>query len=81
MLTRQVPNLDFPPDFIRFGLIFKELQDRRHAADYDPTARFAKSDVLDLIARAERAIAMFERSPAKHRRALAILVLLGRPRR
>ena len=81
MLTKQAPNLRFPSDIRRFGILFKQLQEQRHAADYDPNSTFAKSDVLDLIEKAERAIDLFERCPTKHRRALAVLVLLGKPRR
>lgn len=39
MLTKQVTGLDFPPGIIRFSLIFKNLQEKRHEADYDPSSR------------------------------------------
>ena len=80
MLTRQVGPLAFPPEIVRFGLTFKILQEKRHEADYDPSSTFRKADVAALIDDAERAIASFLAAPPRNRRALAILVLLGRPR-
>lgn len=80
MLTKQVTGLGFPPDIIRFGLIFKNLQEKRHEADYDPSSTFLKADVAALIDDAQAATDLFMASPPRHRRALAIVVLLGKPR-
>lgn len=80
MLTKYAPNLKFPSEIRRFGVLFKTLQDKRHQADYDPNVTFAKSEATAAIADAKRAMSLFEASSTKHRRALAILVLLGKPR-
>jgi hypothetical protein len=80
MLTRHVTPLSFPPDILRFGLLFKSLQDKRHAADYDPWAVVDRSDVLGAIQDAEEAIKRLDACAAKDKRALAILILLGKPR-
>ena len=59
-----------------FGSLFVEMQRKRHTADYDPDAQFAKSDVMKDIGRVEDVIARFADLPAKDRRAFAIYVLL-----
>jgi uncharacterized protein (UPF0332 family) len=40
--------------------VFADLQDKRHSADYDLTARFTRSEVLFLIEHAEDAIKQFK---------------------
>ena len=65
------------PDAIRdFGDLFVEMQRKRHTADYDPDARFTKSDVLKDIDRVRNVIRRFNAVAATHRRAFAIHVLL-----
>ena len=59
-----------------FGVAFRVLQENRHIADYDPDARLLRSDVVNLIGRAETAIQAFLASSAADRRALATIVLL-----
>ena len=69
----------FPPQIRNFASAFVELQNRRHTADYDPLpdpgATFYRSDVLTLVADAERAINLFNSAGEAHRRAFAAYVL------
>lgn len=58
-----------------FGAAFIFLQEQRHRADYDPEARFQRSEVISLISRAETAIQTFL-AAASERRTLAAIVLL-----
>ena len=51
------------------------MQARRHSADYDPDARFAKSDVAAFLEMANRAIRDLEGATPAEKRALAIHVL------
>ncbi|GAA0581025.1 hypothetical protein [Caenispirillum bisanense] len=68
----------FPQDIRDFAAAFVTLQAKRHSADYDPFARFARSDVLQDIADARDVIARFRRVPAADRRAFAVFVLFKR---
>lgn len=65
----------FPSDIHDFAVVFAELQSIRHAADYDPSARFRKTAVRASIDRAKIAIDSFGKAPTKHRRAFASWVL------
>ena len=55
--------------------LLPDLKGRRHAADYDPAARFTKSSVLRDIEATEVAMASFDTAPAEDQRALAVLLL------
>ena len=66
----------FPKDIEDFANLFQELQVDRHAADYDPFAKFTKADVLASIAAAEVAIKAFTKTPIKDRRAFAAWVAM-----
>lgn len=70
----------FPAEVQDFGSLFVEMQHKRHTADYDPDAQFAKSDVMKDIGRVEDVIARFADLPARDRRAFAIYVLLDQRR-
>ena len=59
-----------------FGAAFLFLQEQRHRADYDPEARFRRSEVVNLISRAETAIQILLTADASERRTLAAIVLL-----
>ena len=59
-----------------FALSFSDLQQQRHRADYDPNARFLRSEVVSLIERAETAIQGVFAATDAERRALATIVLL-----
>ena len=67
----------FPDEIRSLASRFVIMQKHRHDADYDPNANFFKSQVLDMISMAEEAIARFQRSPRKDRRAFAVYVLLN----
>ncbi|WP_210405398.1 hypothetical protein [Rhodophyticola sp. CCM32] len=61
----------FPKEIEDFSSQFKTLQEKRHSADYDPHARFTKTDVDTAIDTAELAIRSFQSTRIKDRRAFA----------
>lgn len=65
----------FPKGIEDFGHAFVAMQERRHAADYDPQARFTKSEVLADIAWVEQSISDFEGESIKDRLAFCAFVL------
>ena len=65
----------FPKGIEDFGHAFVAMQEKRHAADYDPQERFTKSEVLADIALVEQTISDFEAEDAKDRRAFCALAL------
>ena len=67
----------FPKDIEDFGNTFLNAQAKRHAADYDPSFRVARSEVLADINAAEAAIGKLKAVRMKDRRALAAWVTLG----
>jgi hypothetical protein len=68
----------FPKEIEDFANAFLAMQDKRHSADYDPHAKFTKSEVLTDIALVEKAITDFEATDAKDRRAFCAHVLFKR---
>jgi hypothetical protein len=60
---RQLRRTSVSRDMRDFADIFPALQDARHLADYDPTARFLASDVFSLIDLADDAIEACDRAP------------------
>ncbi|MDO8297101.1 MAG: hypothetical protein Q7T19_11770 [Caulobacter sp.] len=68
----------FPKAIEDFANNFASMQSKRHAADYDPTVKFTKSEVVQDIATVERAIAAFTDAPVKDRRAFCTFVLFRR---
>jgi hypothetical protein len=66
----------FPKDIEDFANLFHELQIDRHAADYDPHSRFARTDVVATIDGAEAALRAFSKVSIKDRRAFAAWVCL-----
>jgi len=66
----------FPKDIEDFASVFVEAQEQRHRADYDPTVRFTRSEVLTLILKVDEAIRAFRRVSIKDRRAFAALIVL-----
>lgn len=71
----------FPDDVQDFADRFYSMQIKRHRADYDPTERFVRSDVVQDIDAADDAIRRFEAVPIKHRRAFAAWVVFAPPRK
>lgn len=61
----------FPKEIEDFAAQFISLQEKRHAADYDPFTRFKKTDVDTAIDAAEVAIKRFRGTAIKDRRAFA----------
>jgi len=74
----QAKNLSLPASIIAFADTFTALQEQRHQADYDPTARFSRAEVIDLINSAETAIRSLRSATRTERRDFAVLVLLRR---
>lgn len=66
----------FPKEIDDFANAFVTMQEKRHAADYDPAASFAKSTVRADVLLARRAIASFKSAAEKDRRAFCVFVLL-----
>ena len=63
-----------------FGQLFGTMQQQRISADYNPRARFIRSEVVASIDRTEAAINAFYNTPAPTRRRLAIYLLVPRGR-
>jgi len=68
----------FPKGIEDFANAFVTLQDRRHAADYDPFAKFVKSSVEADLILAAQAIQDFKAESQKDRRAFCAYVLFKR---
>lgn len=68
----------FSPPVQRFIDTFGELQDVRHAADYDPSRVITPSEATHWIGRAGAAIAEFVQADQSERTTVAIQVLIRR---
>ena len=55
--------------------MFVTMQEKRHSADYDPSARFQKSEVLEAIEATDTALVNFREVAIKDRRAFSAYVL------
>ena len=73
-MRRQAGNM--PVEILDFTITFRFLQEQRYKADYDPEARFRRSEVVSLINRTETAIQTFFSANASERRTLAAIVLM-----
>ena len=67
----------FPEEIQDFGRLFVGMQRKRHAADYDPDARFFRSDVLQFIEETNDTINRFNEVAIRDRRAFAVYVLFN----
>lgn len=65
----------FPKAVEDFANNFVSMQEKRHAADYDPSIKLTKSEVVADINTAREAIKEFLKVPIKDRRAFAAHVL------
>lgn len=74
----QAMKLGFAEPITRCAFLFVELQDRRHAADYDSSFLVSIPEAENAIELAEEAIAALEGSSDGERRAFAIQLLLRR---
>jgi len=70
----------FPKEIEDFANAFVTMQEKRHQADYDPAAIFAKSEVFHDVAVTAQAIRDYKSIRAKHRRAFCAYVLFKKPR-
>jgi uncharacterized protein (UPF0332 family) len=59
-----------------FATAFKELQDHRHDADYDPSLSYETVDVESILSTARSAIAAFGRADAAERADVLALLLV-----
>ncbi len=66
---------NFPTEIEDFAAYFVQMYEARMRADYNPTARFARPEVLSMIEGAKKAIATFQSTEKKHKCAFAALVL------
>lgn len=67
--------MQFPAELQNFANAFVALQKKRHDADYDPDARFARSAVLSDIDDADFVIKRLGTGKQKDRRAFSAWVL------
>ena len=65
----------FPPEIQDFAYTFVDMQERRHAADYDPFAQFVKSEVKADIEVISQVIDGLSNVSARDKRAFAAHVL------
>jgi uncharacterized protein (UPF0332 family) len=66
-----------PPEVQVIASAFKELQQKRHLADYDLSERFKRSEVLALVEQVETVIAQFDAAPASDCRQFFLACLLS----
>lgn len=71
---RRIPR-GFSATMRRFAIELASLQSQRHAADYDPDARFSKGDVLEHLATVEDILTAADSVTPAEKRALAIHAL------
>ena len=72
---REASKLGLPHGIVSCAREFIELQDARHSADYDPHARFTRTEALQWTARAEAAIAKLRSSSRRERKAFIVHLL------
>ena len=65
----------FPTAIRIFGEVFRDAQQGRHSADYDPHSEFSATEANGFINRVENAITAFNQIPDDIRRDLAIHIL------
>jgi hypothetical protein len=70
-----VPPGGFGSDLKAFATAFVDLQEKRHAADYDPSLTVTRSEVRATVASSQTAFARFESAPAEQREAFLSLLL------
>ncbi|WP_157932959.1 hypothetical protein [Roseovarius salinarum] len=68
--------VEFPQEVKDFADAFKQLQEARHIADYDPTTRFNKETAEEKLALAETSITALKNVPSRHKKAFATWVLI-----
>jgi hypothetical protein len=78
-LARYLPSGGLGRDMVAFCGIVPELQDRRHRADYDPTAAFTRTDGHAAVTAGRSAVRRFRAAPVAER-AMFLTLLLCPPR-
>ena len=68
--------VNFPQEVKDFADAFKQLQESRHIADYDPTARFTKDTAEEKLGLAEISIGALKSISSKNKKAFATWVLI-----
>lgn len=66
----------FSKEIQRLGRTFVEMQRQRHTADYDPSAKYYRGEVMQLINVTQKAMTDFQDTTPADRKAFAIYVLL-----
>jgi hypothetical protein len=74
-----VPTNGFGPDIVAFATAVRELQQKRHNADYDVMIRMNRSDAIVAIATARAALRRFNNT-SRSRRVAFLSLLLFQPR-
>lgn len=74
------PQGGFSTNFRAFAKALTELQRERHRADYDPLARFSRTDALVTISTARTAFAHFKTATEEERSVFGSLLLFSRRR-
>jgi uncharacterized protein (UPF0332 family) len=74
-----VPKGGFEPGLVEFSQAVRDLRDKRHAADYDPAARFKPSDAERAITTARDAMRLL-REASEEQRKMYLSLLLCPPR-
>jgi hypothetical protein len=77
--ARYAPRNGFGSNIQAFAAAALELQEKRHAADYDPSVRMGRSDALLAVNTARSALARF-RKANRTRRKMFLSLLLFQPR-
>lgn len=70
----------FPPSIQEFANEFVQAQEKRHKADYDPSAHFRRSDVLQDIDDAEKVIGGLKVARTSARKAFIARLVLYKKR-
>ncbi len=70
-----VPEGGFEPGLVKFSRIVRDLRDKRHAADYDPLARFTPSDAEKVVATARDAMRLLHEAGEEQRKMYLSLLL------
>lgn len=73
--ARHEPPKGFSAGIKAFAAALVELQEKRHAADYDPSARMKQSDALLAVATARSALRAFGSAGSRGRKAFLTLLL------
>ena len=76
-LRRALGRTSISPQLKVFADTFVPLQQLRHVADYDPTIKLSRSDVVDLIDDAEQALHAFASIPRDEMTDLIAYMLVG----